>query len=129
MGWTSSDLLSTGWLASVLSPLQLSQINPHAMEGLTGQAVKFLSREQIQALDHKQVAMMSPHAASFISKDQLMPHISMHLRRGIRAAGGEDEKLVATMEKKATTEIDPASIPMLGGGSTQNSCRYVIGMA
>merc|ERR1712002_346293 len=38
-------------------------------------------------------------AASFISKDQLMPHIDMHLRRGIRAAGGEDERLVATMEK------------------------------
>merc|ERR1712058_77580 len=139
--WTSSDLLSTGWLASVLSPLQLSQINPHAMEGLTGQAVKFLSRKQIQALDHKQVAMMSPHAASFISKDQLMPHVSMHLRRGIRAAGGEDEKLVATMEKiepemqvidmevKTATDIDPASIPMLGGGSTQSSCKYVIGMA
>merc|ERR1712098_295128 len=92
-------------------------------------------------LDHKQVAMMSPHAASFISKDQLMPHINMHLRRGIRAAGGEDEKLVATMEKiepemqvidmevKTATDIDPASIPMLGGGSTQSSCKYVIGMA
>merc|ERR1719348_526952 len=140
--WTSSDLLSTGWLASVLSPLQLSQINPHAMEGLTGQAVKFLSREQIQALDHKQVVMMSPHAASLISKDQLMPHTNMNLRRGIRAAGGEDEKLVATMEKvepemqvidmevtTTTTEIDPDRKPMVGGGSTQSSCRYVIGIA
>jgi len=138
--WTSSDLLSTGWLASVLSPLQLSQINPHAMEGLTGQAVKFLSREQIQALDHKQVVMMSPHAASFISKDQLMPHVNMHLRRGIRAAGGEDEKLVATMEKiepemqvidmeVTTTTEDPESKPVVGGGCTQSSSRYVIGMA
>merc|ERR1712098_388253 len=140
--WTSSDLLSTGWIASVLSPLQLSQINPHAMEGLTGQAVKFLSREHIQALDHKQVVMMAPHAASFISKDQLMPHISMHLRRGIRAAGGEDEKLVATMEKiepemqvidmevkTTTTEIDPESKPVVGGGCTQSSSRYVIGIA
>jgi len=140
--WTSSDLLSTGWLASVLSPLQLSQINPHAMEGLTGQAVKFLSREQIQALHHKQVVMMAPHAASLISKDQLMPHTNMNLRRGIRAAGGEDEKLVATMEKvepemqvidmevtTTTTEIDPDRKPMVGGGSTQSSCRYVIGIA
>jgi len=138
--WTSSDLLSTGWLASVLSPLQLSLINPHAMEGLTGQAVKFLSREQIQALDHKQVVMMSPHAASFISKDQLMPHVNMHLRRGIRAAGGEDEKLVATMEKiepemqvidmeVTTTTEDPESKPVVGGGCTQSSSRYVIGMA
>merc|ERR1712098_342782 len=100
--WTSSDLLSTGWLASVLSP----------------------------------------HAASFISKDQLMPHVNMHLRRGIRAAGGEDEKLVATMEKiepemqvidmevkTTTTEIDPESKPVVGGGCTQSSSRYVIGIA
>merc|ERR1712098_713689 len=93
-------------------------------------------------LDHKQVAMMSPHAASFISKDQLMPHINMHLRRGIRAAGGEDEKLVATMEKiepemqiidmevkTTTTTEDPESGPMVGSGGNQSSCNYVIGMA
>merc|ERR1712055_489396 len=97
--WTSSDLLSTGWLASTLSPEELAQLNPHAIEGLTGQAVKFLTREQIHALSHMHVAMMAPHAASFISKDQLMPYTNMNLRRGIRAAGGEDERLVATMEK------------------------------
>merc|ERR1719427_54010 len=97
--WTSADLLSTGWLASTLSPEELAQLDSHAMEGLTGQAVKFLTREQIHALSHHQVAMMAPHAASFISKDQLLPYTNMHLRRGIRAAGGEDERLVATMEK------------------------------
>jgi len=97
--WTSSDLFSIGWLASLLSPSQLAQIKHHAMEGLTGQAVKHLSKEQLHALSHHQLSMMAPHAASFISKDQLMPHIDMHLRRGIRAAGGEDERLVATMEK------------------------------
>ena len=32
--WTSSDLISTGWLASVLSPAQLLQIKNQAMEGL-----------------------------------------------------------------------------------------------
>merc|ERR1719427_1838288 len=97
--WTSSDLLSTGWLASTLSPEELAQLDSHAMEGLTGLAVKFLTREQIHALSHHQVAMMAPHAASFITKDQLLPYTNMHLRRGIRAAGGEDERLVATMEK------------------------------
>ncbi|CAN0542111.1 unnamed protein product [Ectocarpus sp. 8 AP-2014] len=96
--WTSSDLLSTGWLASILSPDQLSQLPHHTMEGLTGQAVKQLSREQLNSFSHHQLAMMSPHAASFISRDQLLPHTNMHRRRGIRAAGGEDEKLVDTME-------------------------------
>merc|ERR1711942_146775 len=97
--WTSSDLLSVGWMASTLSPEQLGQLNPHAMEGLTGQAVKFLTRDHIHALSHMHVAMMAPHAASFISKDHLMPYTNMNRRRGIRAAGGEDERLVATMEK------------------------------
>jgi len=97
--WTTSDLLSVGWMASTLSPEQLGQLNPHAMEGLTGQAVQFLTRDHIHALSHMHVAMMAPHAASFISKEQLMPYTNMNLRRGIRAAGGEDERLVATMEK------------------------------
>jgi len=96
--WTSSDLLSTGWVANNLSPDQLSQIQHHAMEGLTGQAVKHLSREQLNSFSHHQLAMLSPHAASFISRDQLLPHTNIHRRRGIRAAGGEDEKLVETME-------------------------------
>jgi len=113
--WTSSDLLSTGWLASTLSPEELAQLNPHAMEGLTGQAVKFLTREQIHALSHMQVAMMAPHAASFISKDQLMPYTNMNLRRGIRAAGGEDERLVATMEK-VEPEMQVVDMEMKGEG-------------
>ena len=95
--WTSSDLLSTGWLASTLSPGQLSQIQHHAMEGLTGQAVKNLTREQLNSFSHHQLALLSPHVASFISKDQLLPHTNKHRRRGIRAAGGEDEKLVETI--------------------------------
>ena len=69
------------------------------MAGLTGQAVQFLTRNHIHALSHMHVALMAPHAASFISKDQLLPYTNMNLRRGIRAAGGEDERLVATMEK------------------------------
>ena len=97
--WSSSDLLSIGWMASTLSPEDLAQLNPHAMEGLTGQAVQFLTRNHIHALSHMHVALMAPHAASFISKDQLLPYTNMNLRRGIRAAGGEDERLVATMEK------------------------------
>jgi len=138
--WTSSDLLSTGWLASTLSPEELAQLNPHAMEGLTGQAVKFLTKEQIHALSHMQVAMMAPHAASFISKEQLMPYTNMNLRRGIRAAGGEDERLVATMEKvesemqvvdmemNAEIQIDPVgdNDERIGSGVSHSSCANVI---
>jgi len=97
--WTTSDMLSTGWVASNLSPEELSQLQHHAMEGFGGHAIKHLSREQLQSFSHHQLAMLSPHAASFISREQLMPHTNMHRRRGIRAAGGEDERLVATMEK------------------------------
>merc|ERR1712083_1086674 len=139
--WTSSDLLSIGWLVSTLSPEELAQLNPHAMEGLTGQAVKFLTREQIHALSHMHVAMMAPHAASFISKDQLMPYTNMNLRRGIRAAGGEDERLVATMEKVEpemqvvdmemkgeVVQVDPTGDhdEQIGSGASQSSCVNVI---
>merc|ERR1719470_110066 len=79
--WTSSDLLSTGWLASILPPDQLSQLQHHSMKGLTGQAVKQLSREQLNSFSHHQLAMMSPHAASFISRVQLLPHTNKHRRR------------------------------------------------
>merc|ERR1712096_48923 len=102
--WTSSDLLSTGWLASTLGHEQLGQIKHHAMEGFTGHAVKHLTRQQLSNL--------SPHAASFISRDQLLPFTNMHRRRGIRAAGGEDEKLVDTME---SIETDMQMIEMRDG--------------
>jgi len=137
--WTTSDLLSTGWLASTLSPEELAQLNPHAMEGLTGQAVKFLTREQIHALSHHQVAMMTPHAASFISKDQLLPYTNMNLRRGIRAAGGEDERLVATMEKvepemqavemAMKTDSTTGETDVLGSGVSHSLCANVLVMA
>jgi len=140
--WTSSDLLSTGWLASTLSPEELAQLDSHAMEGLTGQAVKFLTREQIHALSHHQVAMMAPHAASFISKDQLMPYTNMHLRRGIRAAGGEDERLVATMEKvepemqvvdmkRMNVQVDPIGDDdeLVGSGVSHSSCANMLVVA
>merc|ERR1712083_785698 len=139
--WTSSDLLSIGWLASTLSPEELAQLNPHAMEGLTGQAVKFLTREQIHALSHMHVSMMAPHAASFISKDQLMPYTNMSLRRGIRAAGGEDERLVATMEKvepemqvvdmaRENVQEDPSgdNDELVGSGVSHSSCANMLVM-
>jgi len=101
--WTSSDLLSTGWLASTLSTEQLGQLKHHAMEGMTGQAVKHLTRQQLGSFSHHQLSNLSPHAASFISRDHLLPFTNIHRRRGIRAAGGEDEKLVDMMES-----IEPA---------------------
>merc|ERR1712183_231415 len=110
--WTSSDLLSTGWLASTLGHEQLGQIKHHAMEGFTGHAVKHLTRQQLGSLSHHQLSNLSPHAASFISRDQLLPFTNMHRRRGIRAAGGEDEKLVDTME---SIETDMQMIEMRDG--------------
>merc|ERR1712183_409781 len=110
--WTSSDLLSTGWLASTLGPEQLGHLKHHAMEGFTGQAVKHLTRQQLGSLSHHQLSNLSPHAASFISRDQLLPFTNMHRRRGIRAAGGEDEKLVDTME---SIETDMQMIEMRDG--------------
>merc|ERR1712179_685395 len=114
--WTSSDLLSTGWLASTLSPEELAQLNPHAMEGLTGQAVKFLTKEQIHALSHHQVAM--------------------------RAPGGEDERLVATMEKvepemqvgdmemkKKGVESTGETDVLVGSGVSHSLCANVLVMA
>merc|ERR1719186_1024986 len=110
--WTSSDLLSTGWLASTLGHEQRGQIKHHAMEGFTGHAVKHLTRQQLGSLSHHQLSNLSPHAASFISRDQLLPFTNMHRRRGIRAAGGEDEKLVDTME---SIETDMQMIEMRDG--------------
>eukprot|EP00092_Neocalanus_flemingeri_P002648 GFUD01002836.1.p1 GENE.GFUD01002836.1~~GFUD01002836.1.p1 ORF type:complete len:1672 (-),score=322.02 GFUD01002836.1:132-4439(-) len=133
--WTSSDLLSTGWMASTLSPDQLSQLTHHAMEGLTGQAVKHLSRQQLGSLSHHQLSNLSPHAASFISREQLLPYTNMHRRRGIRAAGGEDEKLVDVMEdiesemqmgdmKDMMTSPEPE--PTGGVGAIYPTCRVLV---
>jgi len=82
------------------------------MEGFTGHAVKHLTRQQLGSLSHHQLSNLSPHAASFISRDQLLPFTNMHRRRGIRAAGGEDEKLVDTME---SIETDMQMIEMRDG--------------
>eukprot|EP00092_Neocalanus_flemingeri_P017774 GFUD01019231.1.p1 GENE.GFUD01019231.1~~GFUD01019231.1.p1 ORF type:complete len:1097 (-),score=213.54 GFUD01019231.1:132-3056(-) len=133
--WTSSDLLSTGWMACTLSSDQLSQLTHHAMEGLTGQAVKHFSRQQLGSLSHHQLSNLSPHAASFISREQLLPYTNMHRRRGIRAAGGEDEKLVDVMEdiesemqmgdmKDMMTSPEPE--PTGGVGAIYPSCRVLL---
>merc|ERR1719402_472920 len=92
-------------------------------------------------LNPHQVAMMAPHAASFISKDQLLPYTNMHLRRGIRAAGGEDERLVATMEKvepemqvvdmaRENVQVDPSSDndELVGSGISHSSCASMFVM-
>ena len=60
----------------------------HRYSTLYGGAVEQLSRKHLTASQTTKLAMMSPHAASFISRAQLLP---MHRRWGIRAAGGEDE--------------------------------------
>jgi len=91
--WTTADVLSIGWLASTLTPEQLAQLQPHVIEGLTGLAVKYFSSEQLGNLSYSQMSQMSPHAASFISREQVIPLTSVSKRRGIRAAVGEDERL------------------------------------
>ena len=129
-------MLSTGWVASNLSPEELSQLQHHAMEGFAGHAIKHLSREQLQSFSHHQLAMLSPHAASFISRDQLMPHTNMHRRRGIRAAGGEDERLVATMEKiepdMQVIDMEKTRMPKdldAGTGGSSHGSRFGVDIA
>ena len=41
--WSTSDMLSVGWLASTLTPDQLASVPAHAMEGLTGDAVNYFT--------------------------------------------------------------------------------------
>merc|ERR1719206_593494 len=40
--WTTSDLYSVGWVASAMSPSNLTLLMPHAMEGLTSLALRHL---------------------------------------------------------------------------------------
>ena len=89
--WTTADVLSIGWLASTLTPEQLAQLQPHIIEGLMGLSVKYLTSEQLGNLSYSQMSQLSPHAASFISREQVIPLTSVSKRRGIRAAVGEDE--------------------------------------
>merc|ERR1712142_534180 len=70
--WTSSDLLSSGFLASLLSPEQLSQIKPITMEGFAGLAVKWLTSVKLASLSEVQLEMLSPHAASFLPRDEAL---------------------------------------------------------
>jgi len=97
--WTTSDVLSLGWLASVLSEDQLASIPSHAIEGLTGEATKFFTGSQWMALTGEQLAYLSPHAASFLSTDKISDVKSVAKIREIRAAVGEDEGVVEDMVK------------------------------
>merc|ERR1719180_244538 len=87
--WTTSDLYSAGWFAASLSPSSLALLPVHVMEGLSPLALRHLDAPRMSAFDHTQLAGLNPHTASFIRRDQLLPHTSKLKRRAIRAAGGE----------------------------------------
>jgi len=95
--WTSSDLLSSGFLASLLSTEQLSQIKPITMEGFVGLAVKWLPSVKLARLSEAQLEMLSPHAASFLPRDEELLPTAVSLKRAIRSIVGEDEILVQSL--------------------------------
>jgi len=105
--WTTSDLYSVGWVASAMSPSNLTLLMPHAMEGLTPLALRHLDPPRLQALGHLQLAGLNPHTASFIRRDQLLPHTTRLRRRAIRAAGGE-APLIRTLMNQIEVEMAPS---------------------
>ena len=129
--WTTADVLSLGWLASVLAPDQLSSIPPPAIEGLQGGAVKYFTGAQWMSLSEEQMTFISPHAASFISvkmlEDELEDVENYPTIRVIRAAVGEDpmvmkdvQKMMKEIEDKKetpddTTTPEPESEPESSG--------------
>ena len=75
-----------------------------SVEGVTGHAAKYFSDSQWRALTKAQLFYLSPHAASFIPIQSLMEDAEPVTNlREIRAAVGEDPKMVKMMEKM---EID-----------------------
>jgi len=108
--WTASDLYSTGWLASTLSPSSLSSLMAHGMEGVSGRALRHLTAPRLLALAPEQLMGLSPHAASFIRREQLLPYAPQAVRRAVRAAGGEAPEVHAVMEalEPAMAAMDPA---------------------
>jgi len=97
--WTASDLLSVGWVASSIPLESISTLPADVMEGFSPLALRQLDNRGLQAVSEQQLSWLSPHTASFIKRDQLMPHLPAAKRRAIRAAGGESVKLRGTMEE------------------------------
>merc|ERR1712142_940573 len=120
--WTSSDLLSSGFIASLLSLEQLSQIKPITMEGFVGLAVKWLSSVKLASLSEDQLEMLSPHAASFLPRDEASLPTAVSMRRAIRSVVGEDEILVQNLKLMdvsdeptvPTTQETPSGVPSMG---------------
>jgi len=112
MAWTASDLYSTGWVASALSPSSLSSLMAHGMEGVSGRALRHLTAPRLLALAPEQLRGLSPHAASFIRREQLLPYAPPAVRRAIRAAGGEAPAVHAVMEalEPAMAAMDAADL-------------------
>ena len=127
--WTSSDLLSSGFLASLLSPEQLSQIKPITMEGFVGLAVKWLPSAKLTSLSEVQLEMLSPHAASFLPRDEASLPTAVSMRRAIRSIVGEDEIMVQSLKRMGdtddepiaqTTQETPSGVPSMG------LCHYLV---
>merc|ERR1719423_352945 len=138
----TADVLSLGWLASVLAPEQPASIPPAAIEGLQGGAVKYFTGAQLMKLSAEQMAFLSPHAASFISvkmlEDELEDAETFPTIRVIRAAVGEDPrvmkdvmKVMEEMEDKEetpedTTTSEPEPEPESGRSGTLYKPNFTI---
>jgi hypothetical protein len=96
--WTTSDLLSAGWLASCLEDSSLSSLPPHSMEGLTPSALKYLDNRQLHLLSPAQISNISPHAMSLVTLEQLMPYTEYHRRMAVRKVGGEGARVRRDLE-------------------------------
>merc|ERR1712029_1209264 len=72
---------------------------PQIMDCFEANAVKHLNGDRLRNLKVEQIKNLSPHAASFLTKDLLMPYTDVKLRRAIRSAVGESEKLKAELMK------------------------------
>merc|ERR1711864_42877 len=113
---------STGWVASCLDSASLASLPAHTMEGLAPSALKQLDNRQLHLFSPLHIAYLSPHTASFISK-QLLPHTEIHRRKAFRSVGGEgarvrrdleaieEEMLVLDAQETRTTTILPTTVP------------------
>jgi len=100
--WTSSDLLSVGWAASTLPAESISALPSHVMEGFSPFALRQLNNQGFGVLTEDQLFWLNPHTASFIKREQILPHIAKGKRRAIRAAGGESPQLRDMMDEVET---------------------------
>merc|ERR1712112_417022 len=90
--WSTSKLMSVGWVASCLSPADLASLPFSSLEGLAPNAILHFSNEQLQAISSTRLSHLSPHSASLLSKKQLRA-LRLDVRIALRGVGGESARV------------------------------------